>query len=82
MQAQLYSVRPVQRGRFTHHQLLDSSGKVCGEASDRSLIPALIEARAMASLLVQNSAKVGQLIACHARYQICEDEFNDDLLSV
>ena len=75
-----YSVVPAKFGKFPAWKLLDSTGRSCGLTTDRSLIPDMIEADQMVSLLTFNCALVGQLIENQARYQCAEDEFNDDLL--
>ena len=59
--------------------LIDHTGRIVGQSTDREGIPELIAAKQIAALLVANCAKVGLPIECHARYQVAEDAFNDDL---
>jgi hypothetical protein len=77
MTAQLYTVVPFQRGKVKTWKLLDATGRVRGESTDRNLLPDLIEAREVASILAAVCAQTGMLIEQQARYQCAEDEFDE-----
>jgi len=64
-------------GKWPCWNLLDPTGKIVGQATDREGIGDLIAAKQLAALLAYNCALAGLLIAEHARYQVAEDLFND-----
>ena len=67
--------------RVKHRQpcfnLVDHTGRIVGQSTDREGIRDLIAAKQMAAILAANCAKVGALEASYARYQVAEDCFND-----
>jgi len=63
--------------RWPCFNLLDTSGKIVGQSTDREGIGDLIVAKQLAALIARNLANVGLQEASHARYQCAEDAFND-----
>jgi len=80
MTVRYYTVQPgfIDLGRrWPCWNLLDHTGRIVGQSTDRAGIDDLIVAKQLTALLAYNCTLAGLLIAEHARYQVAEDCFND-----
>ena len=66
-----------QKKRWPCWNLVDHTGRVVGQSTEREGIASMIEAKILTELLVQNSALSGAGLEAWIRYQFAEELGND-----